>query len=102
MPCRTYTTKTKYGEVQTHICFKEGVEPPDPCSVCGGMSDRLCDWPVHERSTTCSHCSGVVPVPVKGKETCDAPLCEDCSIVRGEDDFCPRHFAGAVHRIDGG
>ena len=46
-----------------------------PCVECGTFSTRLCDWKVG-----------------KSGETCDAPLCDDCtsSPARGKD-LCPEH-----------
>ncbi len=60
-----------------HICG----EDIKACACCPYCADYLCDW------------------PIDGKETCDAPLCEDHAETVGDDlHFCPAHLATAKLR----
>lgn len=52
---------------------------PAPCDFCGRPHTKLCDAIVN---------SGNVG---GAKRTCDAKLCDRCTIKSGQQDFCPIH-----------
>lgn len=71
---------------------------PRPCSVCGWVSERECDWVVNHS------------ILIHGKpKTCDAPLCRCCTFSPApEKDICPKHvgplkawLAGRSNSVDG-
>ena len=64
-----YTIKEN-GKTVGFLCGDFG----DPCSLCGAVADNLCDYPIGD-----------------GK-TCSAPICDDHSIIAGDDKhYCVDH-----------
>lgn len=54
-----------------------------PCSKCGQLGDRLCDFPIQPALP------GLTSPPSR---TCDKPLCRRCAVHAGPDlDYCPSH-----------
>lgn len=62
-----------------HAIVKVAPTRKKKCSVCGQPSDKLCDFPLQEGSTS---------------RTCDLPLCKYCAThIAPDSDYCPAHTA---------
>lgn len=81
--------------MRMHFGSRGNRNAPRPCSVCGWISERLCDWIM-------------TPGPLQDV-TCDRPLCAWCtsSPAPGKD-LCPQHelayrawCAGRTNSTDG-
>lgn len=86
-----YRMRMDLGGMQDTVFHLCGSKLPSPCSVCGYIGGRLCDW------------------KVPGGGDCDRSLCEHCSTqpALGKD-LCPDHalrlkawLAGRTNSVDG-
>ena len=63
-----------------HAMIRFSGRPPVLCMACG----------VREHTLLCDAIDRT-PYSKKGSKTCDAPLCKQCTVSDGQQDFCPAH-----------
>jgi len=70
----------------------------DPCAICRRRkATRLCDYVVEYRRNVIFVCGGTHKQAMEANrdldDTCDLPLCDQCTNELNGADFCPHHFA---------